>query len=92
VARSKRFAERFPARDSLMVRRLAANVRQLRRAKGWSQEALAAEADIEQTAVSLIENSRANPTVLAVGAIAKALGVGFPDLFKPLVRSRSSNT
>jgi transcriptional regulator with XRE-family HTH domain len=65
-----------------MIRRLAVNVRRLRKAKGWTQETLAAEARIEQTAVSLIENGRANPTVLAIEDIAAALGVSFLDLFK----------
>ena len=91
MARSKTFAQRFPARDSQMIGVLGRNVRRLRKARGWTQESLAAEARIEQTAVSLIENGRANPTLLAVEDLAAALGVGFLDLFRPDSLPRSSS-
>jgi transcriptional regulator with XRE-family HTH domain len=55
------------------VKALAANVKKLRKAREWSQYDLAAEAGIEQNAVSLIENERANPTLLVVEEIARAL-------------------
>jgi transcriptional regulator with XRE-family HTH domain len=81
VARSG-FDERFPARNSQVAKALARNVRRLRKDKGWTQDELAAKLRIEQMAVSLIENNRANPTLEALEAIATCLGVRFVDLFE----------
>jgi transcriptional regulator with XRE-family HTH domain len=80
MARSD-FDERFPTRASHVLKALARNVRRLRTAKGWTQDELAAKAKIEQTAVSLIENGRANPTVETVETIASCLDVAFVELF-----------
>jgi ribosome-binding protein aMBF1 (putative translation factor) len=84
------FGERFPTRDSAAVKALAANVKKLRKAREWSQYDLAAEAGIEQNAVSLIENERANPTLLVVEEIARALGVRLPELLETTARARRS--
>ena len=54
--------------------RLAVNVKRLRKERGWSQEALADEADLDRTYVSGIERVLKNPTVTVVDRIAKALG------------------
>jgi transcriptional regulator with XRE-family HTH domain len=75
------FGKRFPARDSAVAKALALNVKRFRTAKGLTQDQLAAEVDIEQAAVSLIENGRANPTLLNLESISVALGVDFRDLF-----------
>jgi transcriptional regulator with XRE-family HTH domain len=87
MARST-FGERFPARDTTVSEALAANVRRLRRGRGWTQDDLAAETKVEQAAISLIENGRANPTLLMLEAIARALDVGFVELFAVPVRQR----
>lgn len=84
------FGERFPTRDSSAVKALAANVKKLRKVREWSQYDLAAEAGIEQNAVSLIENERANPTLLVLEEIARALGVRLAELFESTARARSS--
>lgn len=55
--------------------RLAANLRQLRREKGWSQEAFAHEADLHRTYVSDLERGARNPTIEVVDKLAVALGV-----------------
>ncbi|WP_152537210.1 helix-turn-helix transcriptional regulator, partial [Bradyrhizobium sp. OHSU_III] len=54
------FGKRFPTRDSPVAKALGRNVRRLRKDKGWSQDELAAKLKIEQMAISLLENSRAN--------------------------------
>jgi transcriptional regulator with XRE-family HTH domain len=82
------FGERFPARNSAVSKALAANVRRLRKERGWSQTDLAAETRVEQAAISLIENGRANPTLLMLESIAKALGVAFMELFAVVPRQR----
>lgn len=54
--------------------RLAANMKSLRKARGWSQEALAEEAGLDRTYISGIERKVKNPTVTVVERIAAALG------------------
>ncbi|MET4489771.1 helix-turn-helix transcriptional regulator [Bradyrhizobium sp. LA7.1] len=76
------FDERFPARNSQIARALARNVVRLRKDRGWTQDELAAKLGIEQMAVSLIENARANPTLEALEAIAACFAVKFVDLFE----------
>lgn len=82
------FGKRFPARNSAVARALGANVRRLRKQRGWTQDELAAETDVEQAAISLIENSRANPTILMIENIARGLGVDFIELFSASPRPR----
>jgi len=76
------FGERFPARDTQVAKALARVVRRLRREKGWTQDELAAKVGVEQMAISLIENARANPTLETLESLAKSLGVRFVDLFE----------
>jgi DNA-binding XRE family transcriptional regulator len=57
------FGNRFPARNSAVFKALAANIRRLRKERGWTQDDLAAAAKVEQAAISLMENARANPTL-----------------------------
>jgi transcriptional regulator with XRE-family HTH domain len=82
------FGKRFPARKSAVSRTLATNVRRLRKERGWTQDELAAATDVEQAAISLIENNRANPTILMVENIAQGLGVRFTELFGTPARQR----
>jgi transcriptional regulator with XRE-family HTH domain len=60
---------------------LARNVRRLRRARGWTQYDLAAEANIRQALVSAIELGDANPTLTSIEKIAAALDVKTSELF-----------
>ena len=55
--------------------KLGKNLRAERDKKGWSQEALAHEADIHRTYISDLERGARNPTVMVVDKLAKALGV-----------------
>ena len=60
--------------------RLGKNMRRLREAKGWSQEAYADEAGIHRTYVSDIERAARNPTITVVEKLAVPLGVSVSDL------------
>ncbi|GGE95226.1 helix-turn-helix domain-containing protein [Sphingomonas prati] len=60
--------------------RLGRNVRRLREAKGWSQEAFAHEADIHRTYISDIERGARNPTIMVVEKLAHSLGVTAGEL------------
>jgi DNA-binding XRE family transcriptional regulator len=82
------FGKRFPARNSAVSRTLAANIRRLRKERGWTQDNLAAEANVRQAAISLIESGRANPTLLLLETVIDALDVGFVDLFTAPVKPR----
>ena len=62
--------------------RLGTNIRRLRLAKGWSQEAFADEADIHRTYVSDIERGARNPTITIVEKLAKPLGVSAGSLLE----------
>jgi transcriptional regulator with XRE-family HTH domain len=56
-------------------KRLARNLRTLRKEKGWSQEAFAHEAGIHRTYVSDLERGARNPSITLVDKLASALGV-----------------
>jgi transcriptional regulator with XRE-family HTH domain len=58
------------------------NVAKHRRAKGFSQEALAEKADLDRTYLSDIERGVRNPGIKNVILIAKALGITPSDLMK----------
>lgn len=60
---------------------LARNVRRLRRERGFSQEALAAEAKMRQALVSDLELGDANPTLKSLSRLAQALQVDLAELF-----------
>jgi transcriptional regulator with XRE-family HTH domain len=51
------------------------NIRRLRKARGLTQESLAAECGIDMRYLGGIERGQENPTVAVVGRVAKALGV-----------------
>lgn len=53
--------------------RLAANMKRLRKERGWSQEALAAEAGLDRTYISGIERVVKNPTITVIERVAIAL-------------------
>lgn len=57
--------------------RLAANMKALRKERGWSQ---AGEAGLDRTYVSGIERKVKNPTITVVERLAKALGCKLGDL------------
>jgi ribosome-binding protein aMBF1 (putative translation factor) len=79
-AEQKPFSTRFPERKSVAVRHLAANIKRLRELHDLSQIDLAKALQMEQSAVSLLENARSNPTLLILEQIAKALKVTLGEL------------
>jgi DNA-binding XRE family transcriptional regulator len=82
------FEERFPTRSSPTLSALAANVRRIRLERDLSQDKLASLVQVDQTAISLIENSRSNPTVTMLEAIAEALEVTVIELIDAAVSPR----
>jgi transcriptional regulator with XRE-family HTH domain len=62
-------------------KKLGANLRRLRKAKGLSQEKFALEHGLDRTYVSGIERGARNPTIVVVQRLADALDVSVADLF-----------
>jgi len=70
---TKQKTHRDPRREEL--RRLGERVREQRRNRGLTQEALAEALELSVAYVSLIERGGRNPPYTTVVAIARALGV-----------------
>jgi transcriptional regulator with XRE-family HTH domain len=70
-------------------RRLGANVKALRKARGLSQERFGFESGLDRTYISGIERGVRNPTILIVERIAVAFGVPAAALLtEPTKRGR----
>lgn len=59
---------------------LAANIKRLRKERGWSQEALADESGLDRTYISGLERVTKNPTITVVQRIAESLRCRMGDL------------
>lgn len=59
---------------------LARNIKAARSLLGWSQEELAARAEIDRTYISGVERQVRNPTITVVAKLAEALGTTTADL------------
>jgi transcriptional regulator with XRE-family HTH domain len=57
-------------------------IRELRKAKGWSQEHLADEADVHRTYMWGVEQGRRNPSLKHLTRVADALDVPLTALFE----------
>ena len=62
-------------------KRFGERVRELRQAKGLSQEELAFRAKVHRTYLGGIERGERNPALKNLAAIAKALDVSLSELF-----------
>jgi transcriptional regulator with XRE-family HTH domain len=61
---------------------LGQRIRTLRRLKGWTQQELGDEADVNYKFIGEIERSRQNPSFMILEKIATALGVDLYELFR----------
>ena len=55
-------------------------VRQLREARGWSQEMLAAHSDLHRTYVGEVERGLVTPSLITLHKLASALGIKASEL------------
>lgn len=62
---------------------VAGNVRRLRTQKGWSQDALAAQADVSRRMLVAIEGGEANVSLSTLDRLAQALDVSFSQIVRP---------
>ena len=63
------------ASDASLLRSLGKRIRELRKARGISQERLAELADVHENHIRRIERGEANPSYLVALRIARALRV-----------------
>lgn len=66
-----------------MLVRLGGRIRELRKARRWSQEKLALEAEISRTYMGSIELGAKGPSLWTLHRISRALGVQLVHLFLP---------
>jgi len=69
---------------SSILERFGNRVRQLRKARGFSQESFADKCDLDRTYISGIERGKRNVALCNIEAIALALGITVSDLTKDL--------
>lgn len=62
--------------------RLSRRVRELREARGWSLEALAARSGVSRSNISLIERGESSPTATVLDKLSAGLGVTLASLFE----------
>lgn len=65
---------------SNITRKFGAKVRQIREAKGLSQEKFADLAELHRTYIGSVERGERNISLINIEKIAKALGVKITDL------------
>jgi transcriptional regulator with XRE-family HTH domain len=68
-------------------RKFGVQVRRMRDARGWSQEALAFEAELDRTYVSGIERGVRNPTLTVIAKIALGFGVSMAELMRDVEKN-----
>ncbi|WP_082797732.1 helix-turn-helix domain-containing protein [Collimonas arenae] len=64
--------------------RFGERIRELRKERGLSQEGFADLCGFDRTYISGIERGLRNPSLIAIGALAKALKVSVEELFSGL--------
>lgn len=67
--------------EGTVRQRFGRRIRQLREAKGWSQERLAAEAQLHATYISEVEHGKRNISIDNIARLAEALDVPIAALF-----------
>lgn len=67
-----------------LQKKLGKRIRQLRKARGYSQESFAFDCGLHRTYVGCIERGEKNITVSNLEKVAKTLNLGMEDLFKDL--------
>ena len=64
-----------------ILKEFGARVRELRKAKGFSQEKLAQKSHLHYTYIGAVERGERNPSLLSIQKIAEGLGVEITSLF-----------
>jgi len=70
--------------DEEFQKRLGLRIRELRRKRGWSQEAFAHLCGLDRSYMGSVERGERNAALSTLRAVAKALGVTLSRMFKSL--------
>lgn len=65
------------------IPRVGARIRVLRRARGWTVQQLSDAAEVSRRMLTQIELGQANPSLVTIDRIARALGTDFATLAQP---------
>ncbi len=65
-----------------VYRRIGANIRAFRKAKGWTQDVLADKSGLHRAHIGEIERGDTNMTIQTLKILADALGVTLSDLVR----------
>ena len=69
-----------------MIQQLIGNrIREVRKEKGYSQEELAARAELDRTYMTSVECGKRNISIVNLYRIAQALGITLEELFRGIV-------
>ena len=68
--------------DERFLRALGRRIRELRLAKGWSQEELARRSGLHRTYISSVEQGKRNLAALNLRGLARAYRMSMSELFK----------
>jgi transcriptional regulator with XRE-family HTH domain len=68
-------------REAQIQKHFGERMRELRKQKGLSQEALALACDLDRTYIGGVERGERNISLINIYKISEALGVGAKDLF-----------
>ena len=63
-----------------ILQKLGRRIKELRRLKNLSQEALAEKADLHPTFIGSLERAEKNPTIISLAKIARAFDISLPEL------------
>lgn len=67
-----------------LLQRFGTRVRELRKSRGWSQEFLAEQADLDRTYIGGIERGERNVSLENIARIAHALKMDLSALFRDI--------
>ena len=70
----------YTEQEKAILTQLGNNIRKCRSAKGWSQEELAFQSELDRTYIGSVERGERNVSVLNLVKIAEALGVRVGEL------------
>ncbi len=66
--------------DKKFLRDLGSRIRQIRLARGWTQDEMAQKCDLHRTFIGSVERGERNVSILNLRLIASVLRVGLPEL------------
>ncbi len=66
----------------MITEKLGDRIKELRKAKGISQEKLAFRAELDRTYVAGVESGKRNPSIKSLEKILRALDVSFEEFFR----------